>query len=145
MASRPPAHGRLIASRTCISAGPSRLSPSMNAFAPRRSTETQISEAITLGWRIATLYSLRADELPTAPPDNLLPMRRSLPATERLVLELRAALGDAARLGAALHDREQRVLLDLAERAAESDAAEATFGDRIRTWHIDLVTVLWAD
>jgi hypothetical protein len=117
----------------------------MHAFAPRRSTEPQISLAITLGWRIATLYSLRADELPTAPPDNLLPMRRSLPATERLVLELRAALGDAARLGAALHDREARVLLDLAERAAESDAAEAAFGDRIRTWHIDLVTVLWAD
>jgi len=117
----------------------------MHAFAPRRTTEPQISLAITLGWRIATLYSLRADELPTSPPDNLLPMRRSLPATERLVLELRAAVGDAARLGAGLEDGELRELLALAERAAESDAAQAAFADRIRAWHIDLVTVLWAD
>jgi hypothetical protein len=117
----------------------------MHAFAPRRSTEPQISLAITLGWRIATLYSLRADELPTAPPDNLLPMRRSLPATERLVLELRAALGDAARLGAALHDRELRELLALATRSAESEGQEAQFRDRIRVWHIHLETMLWAD
>lgn len=117
----------------------------MHAFAPRRSTEPQISLAITLGWRIATLYSLRADELPSSPPDNLLPMRRSLPAAERLVLELRAAAGDAERLGAGLDPAELRELLARAERAAESDAAEERLRDRIRAWHIHLVTVLWAD
>jgi hypothetical protein len=117
----------------------------MHAFAPRRTTEPQISLAITLGWRIATLYSLRADELPTSPPDNLLPMRRSLPVTERLVLELRAAAGDAARLGAALQDRELRELLALATRSALSGAHEAQFRDRIRAWHIQLETMLWAD
>src|ERR1700712_4768205 len=117
----------------------------MQAFAQRRSTEPQISLAITLGWRIATLYSLRADELPSSPPDNLLPMRRGLPAAERLVLELRAAVGDADRLGAGLDPAELRELLALAQRAAVSAADEERFRDGIRAWHIHLVTVLWAD
>lgn len=117
----------------------------MNAFAPRRSTEPQISEAITLGWRIATLYSLRASELPSAPPDNLLPMRRSLPAAERLVLELRAADGDAGRLGMGLDPAALDELVELARHAPDSDAAEAAFRARIRAWHIDLQTRLWGE
>jgi len=117
----------------------------MNAFAPRRSTEPQISEAITLGWRIATLYSLRADELPSSPPDNLLPMRRSLPAAERLVLELRAAAGDADRLGIGLDAAELEELVALAEHAPDSSQAEDDFRARIRAWHIDLQTMLWSD
>lgn len=117
----------------------------MNAFAPRRSTETQISGAITLGWRIAVLYSLRADELPSSPPDNMLPMRRSLPAAERLALELRAAAGDADRLGIGLEQNAFDELLQLAVSAPESDEAEAAFLDRIRAWHIHLQTMLWAD
>ncbi len=117
----------------------------MNAFAPRRSTETQISGAITLGWRIAVLYSLRADELPSSPPDNLLPMRRSLPAAERLALELRAAAGDADRLGIGLEDGALDELLALAVTAPASDAAETAFLERIRAWHIHLQTMLWAD
>lgn len=117
----------------------------MNAFAPRRSTEPQISEAITLGWRIATLYSLRADELPSSPPDNLLPMRRSLPAAERLGLELRAAVGDAGRLGIGPADAELEELLALARRAPESEDAETQLRERIRAWHIELQTRLWAD
>ena len=117
----------------------------MNAFAPRRTTEAQISDAITLGWRIAVLYSLRADELPSSPPDNLLPMRRSLPAAERLALELRAAAGDAARLGIGPGEAELDELLSLAARSAESAEAEASFRERIRAWHIELETLLWAD
>ena len=117
----------------------------MNAFEARRSTDPQISDAITLGWRIATLYSLRADELPSSPPDNLLPMRRSLPASERLVLELRAAAGDAGRLGLGLEPAELEQLVRLAEHAPESSAIEADFRARIRAWHIDLQTMLWAD
>lgn len=117
----------------------------MNAFAPRRSTETQISGAITLGWRIAVLYSLRADELPSSPPDNMLPMRRSLPAAERLALELRAAAGDADRLGIGLEESELDELLQLAVSSPESGEAEAEFLRRIRAWHIHLQTMLWAD
>ncbi len=116
----------------------------MNAFEPRRTTEPQISDAITLGWRIATLYSLRADELPRSPPDNLLPMRRSLPAAERLVLELRAAAGDAGRLGLALEPAALDALIGLAEQAPDSPGTEAGFRARIRAWHIELQTMLWA-
>jgi hypothetical protein len=116
----------------------------MNAFAPRRTTETQISGAITLGWRIAVLYSLRADELPSAPPDNLLPMRRSLPAAERLALELRAAAGDADRLGLGLDAGALDELLALAARSPGSDEAQARFREAIRAWHISLQTMLWA-
>ncbi len=117
----------------------------MNAFAPRRSTETQISGAIRLGWRIAVLYSLRADELPSSPPDNILSMRRSLPAAERLALELRAAAGDADRLGIGLEQAELDELLHLAVRSPQSDENEAEFHARIRAWHLHLQTMLWAD
>ena len=117
----------------------------MNAFAPRRTTEAQISDAITLGWRIAVLYSLRADELPSSPPDNLLPMRGSLPAAERLALELRAAAGDAARLGIGLQASELDELLALAVRSPASADAEASFRERIRDWHIEVATALWAE
>ena len=117
----------------------------MNAFEPRRRTEPEISEAITLGWRIATLYSLRADELPSSPPDNLLPMRRSLPAAERLVLELRAAAGDAGRLGIGPADAELETLVALARQAPESDEAEQQLRECIHAWHIELQTKLWAD
>ena len=118
----------------------------MNAFAPRRSTETQISDAITLGWRIATLFSLTPDELPSSPPDkNLLPMRRSLPPAQRLALELHAAAGDADRLGVGLEEGRLGELIGLAAEACESAAAEAEFRARIRSWHIHLETMLWAD
>jgi hypothetical protein len=117
----------------------------MNAFAPRRSTEPQISLAITLGWRIATLYSLRAGELPSSPPDGLLPMRRSLPARERLALELRAAVGDADRLGVPLSPAAVGGLLDLAEHSPDSPADEERFHEKLREWHIHLATMLWAD
>ena len=122
-----------------------RALPGMNAFAPRRTTETQISDAITLGWRIATLYSLTADELPSSPPDNLLPMRRSLPAAQRLALELHAAAGDADRLGVGLEAGRLGELIELAAEACGSISAEAAFRDRIRAWHIHLETMLWAD
>lgn len=117
----------------------------MHAFAPRRATEPQVSDAITLGWRIAVLYSLRADELPSSPPDNLLPMRRSLPAAERLALELHAAAGDAGRLGVPIAEGDLDALLALAARAPHAAEAEEGLRARIREWHIELETMLWAD
>jgi len=115
----------------------------MRSIPARRSTEQQISSAVTLGWRIAKLYSLDANDLPSSPPDNLLPMRRSLPAAQRIALELRAAAGAAARAGAELDPGELRDLLALAEQAASKEG-EAPFRDRVRTWHIHVATVLWA-
>lgn len=118
----------------------------MNAFAPRRSTEPQISDAITLGWRIAALYSLRPHELPSSPPENnLLPMRLSLPAAQRLALELHAAAGDAGGLGVGLEEGGLEELIALAAQACGSVAAEAAFRERIRDWHIHLETMLWAN
>jgi hypothetical protein len=72
-------------------------------------------------------------------------MRRSLPAAERLALELRAAAGDADRLGIGLAAGELDELLALAALSPGSDAVEAEFRDRIRAWHIHLQTMLWAD
>ena len=123
----------------------SPLCSGMRPFAPRRSTDSQISAAITLGWRIAKLYSFDPEELPKAPPDNLLPMRRSLPAEQRLALELRAAAGDALRVGVELDSGELRELLALAKRIARSDSANGPFRERIKTWHIHLATMLWAN
>ena len=123
----------------------SPLCRGMRPFAPRRSTDSQISAAITLGWRIAKLYSFDPEELPKAPPDNLLPMRRSLPAEQRLALELRAAAGDALRVGVELDSGELRELLALAKRIARSDSANGPFRERIKTWHIHLATMLWAN
>jgi hypothetical protein len=90
-------------------------------------------------------YSLHPDELPSSPPDDLLPMRRSLPAAERLCLELRAAAGDADRLGIGLEDDELSELLGLAERSPQSAEIEAEFRERIRTWHIHRVALFQAD
>jgi len=72
-------------------------------------------------------------------------MRRSLPAAERLVLELRAAAGDAGRLGMGLDPAALEELVQLARHAPDSDAAEDAFRARIRAWHIELQTRLWAE
>jgi hypothetical protein len=118
---------------------------STGSFAARRSTDGKISCAIRLGWRIAELYSLQAAELSSSPRENVLPLRTSLPPTERLRLELRAAAGDAQRAGVPINPDELGELMDLASRAAGSDDAEEQLRARIETWHIGLVTTLWAE
>jgi hypothetical protein len=118
---------------------------SAGSFAPRRSTDGEIACAIRLGWRVAELYSLRAGELSSAPCDNVLPLRTSLPPTARLRLELRAAAGDAQRAGVPLDPDELGELLGLACRAPGSGDAERDLRARVETWHIGLVTALWAD
>jgi hypothetical protein len=118
---------------------------SAGSFAPRRSTDGEIACAIRLGWRVAELYSLRTGELSSSPCDNVLPLRTSLPPTARLRLELRAAAGDAQRAGVPLDPDELHELLDLACRAPGSGDAERDLRARIETWHIGLVTALWAE
>ncbi|MEA2127970.1 MAG: hypothetical protein QOJ85_861 [Solirubrobacteraceae bacterium] len=118
---------------------------SARGFAPRRSTDREIACAIRLGWRVAELYSLRTGELSSSPGDNVLPLRTSLPPTARLRLELRAAAGDAERAGVPLDPDELSELLDLACRAPGSGDAEQDLRARIETWHIGLVTALWAE
>jgi hypothetical protein len=111
----------------------------------RRATDSEIACAIRLGWRVAELYSLRTGELSSSPPDNVLPLRSSLPPTARLRLELRAAAGDAQRAGVPIDPDEIGELMDLACRAPASDDAEQQLRARIKTWHIGLATALWAD
>jgi hypothetical protein len=88
---------------------------------------------------------LRVGELSSMPRDNVLPLRTSLPPTARLRLELRAAAGDAQRVGVPTDPEEMRELMDLACRAPGSDDAERQLRVRIETWHIALATGLWAD
>src|ERR1700712_4732610 len=118
---------------------------SKGAFPARRSTEREIACAISLGWRVAELYSLRVGELSSMPRDNVLPLRTSLPPTARLRLELRAAAGDAQRGGVPIDPQGMGGVMGLACRAPGSDDAERQLRVRIETWHIALATGLWAD
>jgi hypothetical protein len=117
---------------------------SAGGFAPRRSTDGEIACAIRLGWRVAELYSLRTGELSSSPCDNVLPLRTSLPPRARLRLELQATAGDAQRAGVPLDPDELAALLDLAGRAPGCADAERDLRAHIETWHIGLVTALWA-
>ena len=124
---------------------PTDPAPALRSSSERRGTDDRIAHAIRLGWCVAELYSLRAGELPSAPPDNILPLRTSLPPTARLRLELQAAAGDAQRAGVATDPDEMRDLLDLASRARGSEDAERELRIGIENWHIGLATALWAD
>jgi hypothetical protein len=114
------------------------------AFAPRRSTDPEIAAAIDLGWRMAELFGLDPAELTRAAPDNLLPGRNSLPPAERLVLELRAAAGDAERAKVPIAEQALAELLHLAAEAPNRRAAEQELRERLRNWHVSLDTDLWA-
>lgn len=120
-------------------------STSAEPFSPRRGTDDKIAHAIRLGWCIAALYSLRADELPSAPPDNVLPLRTSLPPAARLRLELQAAAGDARRAGVTIDPDEIDELIGRTSQARGSQEAERQLRTQIETWHIELATALWAD
>ena len=120
------------------------MSKPSTSFAPRRSADSDIASAINLGWRMAELFGLNPRELARDASDNLLPARTSLPARERLVLELRAAAGDADRVGAPLDPDELDELLGLAACAADDEGAERQLCDRLRAWHVSVETELWA-
>lgn len=113
---------------------------------PRRSTENEIAQSIDLGWRVAALYALRPTTLkPPAPvaPDMLL-TRRSLSASDRVELELRAIAGVAARVGVALSEAELTGLLGLADGAGRSAVREQTFRSELARQHLSFEKRLWA-
>ena len=110
------------------------------SFAPRRSADSDIASAINLGWRMAELFGLNPRELTRDASDNLLPARTSLPAPERLVLELRAAAGDAERVGAPIDPEEFEHMLSLAVEAASREHCEQELCQRLRSWHVRIET-----
>ncbi|MDQ3851159.1 MAG: hypothetical protein M3296_11170 [Actinomycetota bacterium] len=111
----------------------------------RRSTEPAIASAIDLGWRLAALHALSpTQDTPPAPDDDLLLNRRSLPARDRIELDLRALAGDAARAGLALPPEELDRLLDLGGHAAESAGAEEAFRQALARCHVGFDKDLWA-
>jgi hypothetical protein len=112
----------------------------------RRSTEDEVSVAIDLGWRVAALYSLRPQTLspPAAVGANLLLNRRSLPASDRLELELRAIAGVAADAGIAVADVELQRLLALAGSAAAGAEGEEAFRRALARQHLSFAMRLWA-
>lgn len=110
----------------------------------RRTAQTEIACAIDLGWRMAELFGLDPGELIHSAADNLLPGRTSLPPSERLALELRAAAGDAQRAGVPIGSQELSELLGLAAEAPEHPAKAQELRERIKACHIRLDTALWA-
>ncbi len=112
----------------------------------RRATVDEVSVAIDLGWRVAALYSLRPRTLrPPAPVgEDLLLNRRSLPASDRLELELRAIAGVAADAGIPIEADELRRLLALAGPAAANAEGEEAFRRALARQHVTFAIGLWA-
>jgi hypothetical protein len=113
---------------------------------PRRSTEDAIAQSIDLGWRVAALYALRPTTLkPPEPvaPDMLL-NRRSLSASDRVELEVRAIAGVADDVGVTLSDAELSGLLGLADGAGRSTVREQTFRNDVARQHLSFEKRLWA-
>ncbi len=112
----------------------------------RRSTTDDVSRAIDLGWRVAALYSLRPRTLrpPSPVAENLLLNRRSLAASDRLELELRAIAGVAADAGSPVEDVELQRLLALAATAAASPEGEDALRRAVARLHLSFAMRLWA-
>lgn len=112
----------------------------------RRSTNDEIASAIDLGWRVAALFALSPTTLraPSPVSDDLLLNRRSLPAADRIELELRAIAGVAARAGIGFEQSELDALLALAGTAGESAAGEQELRDMLARTHILIDKRLWA-
>jgi hypothetical protein len=115
-------------------------------IAPRRSTRHEIAAAIDLGWRVAALYALSPTtlEAPSPVSEDMLLNRRSLSASDRLELEMRAIAGTAERVGIAIEPPALDALLKLAARAGDSTAGQQAFRDALEAQHIDFDKRLWA-
>ncbi|MDX6719952.1 MAG: hypothetical protein QOJ63_2206 [Solirubrobacteraceae bacterium] len=112
----------------------------------RRSTAGEIARAIDLGWRVAALHALSPTTLTAPSPvtDEMLLNRRSMSASDRLELEVRAVAGVAAGAGIPLEDEELTRLLDLAAGASASPAGEQAFRADLAQQHIAFEKRLWA-
>jgi hypothetical protein len=112
----------------------------------RRSTAREIAHAIDLGWRVAALHALTPTTMaPMARvSDDMLRNRRSLSATDRLELELRAIAGVAERAGAPIEEAQLEAVLALAQTAADSDEGERAFRDEVARRHVAIEKQLWA-
>jgi hypothetical protein len=114
--------------------------------ATRRSTASDIAHAIDLGWRVASLYALSPTSLTAPSPvtDEMLLNRRSLSASDRLELEVRAIAGVAKAAGVPFEDAELTRLLALADGASASPEGEDAFRAEVAQQHIALEKRLWA-
>jgi len=112
----------------------------------RRSTREDIASSIDLGWRVAALHALNPTALTTPSPvaRDMLLNRRSLSASDRVELEVRAIAGIAARVGAALGDAELEELLGVASRSGSSAQGEEAFRSRLSDLHVAFEKRLWA-
>lgn len=115
-------------------------------IAPRRSTRAEIASAIDLGWRVAALHALSPTTLhaPSPVTGDMLLNRRSLSASDRADLELRAIAGVAARVGVALAEPELDALRTLANASGSSVEAEQAFRSALADVHIEFQKRLWA-
>ena len=114
--------------------------------AERRSTREEIASSIDLGWRVAALHAMRptALEAPSPITEDMLLNRRSLPASDRVELEVRAIAGVAARVGVAVEAPTLDEVLALAARSGASGAGELAFRERLSQLHVDFEKRLWA-
>ena len=113
---------------------------------PRRSTRAEIASAIDLGWRVAALHALSPTTLTAASPvsDDMLLNHRSLTASDRADLELRAIAGVASRVGVAIAEPELDRLSELANASGTSAEAQQAFRVALARQHIEFDKRLWA-
>jgi hypothetical protein len=128
-----------IATKAEADQGPERGA----SAASTRSTETGLTAAVKLGWRVAELYAQVND---TGKPtnDTLLPAHQSLEPGDQLELQLRAAAGDAHRAGVASAPEALERLLPYAREAPRSTEAAEAFRQQVRSWHVELAKDLWS-
>jgi hypothetical protein len=114
--------------------------------AARRSTASEIARAIDLGWRVAALHALSPATLTAPSPvtDDMLLNRRSLSASDRLELEVRAIGGVATEAGVPLEGDELARLLALTDDASASPVGEQAFRAELAERHIAFEKRLWA-
>jgi hypothetical protein len=105
--------------------------------------EGRLSAALLLGWRIAELYA-QVDDTGEPLNDTLLPAHQSLAPEDQLELQLRAAAGDARRVGLASQGAALERLVQYARGAPSSPQKAELFRRQVRSRHVELDKELWA-
>jgi hypothetical protein len=111
----------------------------------RRLTGDDIALAIDLGWRVAALHAISPTTLkPIADvTEDMLLNRRSLPAADRLELEVQAIAGVAKRLDIPLDHAELARLIALTHQAPETPEDEDAFRIELARRHTAFDKLLW--